>query len=741
MRHWKLALVAVLVLVVVAVYPALVGALAARSLSRRVFAQTGLTMSIERARAGLMRLTFDGLKLSDPKHQDLNSVQISVAKMVVPFSALWGSGVVQVEAPALTAKSISDVKKLRRDAKPQAQPTATKARASRAYPSVTFIRGHIQIGDANERGLRAEDVEGQLVPGEHATVSFSSLEGDVASLLGASSAGGFGAKSLKLRVALEGLRPQGVPSVWVQDGYVQALPTLGLTGITGQVIPGAANKPGGDQDITLEFHGSYGGSRERLWTAAGGFTLASAWQNSKGALALRAERFTLDKIKDVLPPTVSNPEATSVAGALNVSLASGVVSVDGTLAITNLAIFHAALASAPVQGLSASVAIDGSFDTRSGVLEVKHIEGHLKDLAAKLSGRLQLAEGSYTFEDGRTWPWLPKIELTLEVPKLPCQQVLASFPQALIPKLQGFSLKGVFEANLQTKIDYADLESLVLDGKVGIDGCKVVAAPAAVADLADGDVPLTQIVQVPPNWDERGTEPQELLFVVGADSADFVPINEVSPHLINSFLTTEDSAFFKHRGFATREFRTALKRNLERGRFRQGASSITMQMVKNLLLSHEKTLSRKLQELFLVWYLEQILSKERILELYLNAIEFGPRIYGIGPAARHYFGKSASDLNPVEAAFFSSILPSPKRRYVHYCHGAVSTSGDKHIKRILSRMRERDRLTDEELTLALATPLAFDLTERGASERQCLEWITRITATPRAEPEVLEDVE
>src|SRR4030095_3467548 len=134
--------------------------------------------------------------------------------------------------------------------------------------------------------------------------------------------------------------------------------------------------------------------------------------------------------------------------------------------------------------------------------------------------------------------------------------------------------------------------------------------------------------------------------------------------LTASILTTEDNGFFKHRGWVSSEFRNALKRNLQRGGFRGGASSITMQMVKNVLLTQEKTLSRKLQELFLVWYLEQELPKERILELYLHAIEFGPRIYGIGAASRHYFGKKPGELNPIEGAFFSSILPSPKRRYV-----------------------------------------------------------------------------
>src|SRR6185436_19858878 len=144
------------------------------------------------------------------------------------------------------------------------------------------------------------------------------------------------------------------------------------------------------------------------------------------------------------------------------------------------------------------------------------------------------------------------------------------------------------------------------------------------------------------------------------------------------------------------------RRNLQRGGFRLGASSITMQMTKNVLLTREKTLSRKLQELFLVWYIEQTLSKERILELYFNAIEFGPRIYGIGAAARHYFGKNPAELTPLEAAFFSSILPSPKRRYIQYCHGTLTNQWDKYVHRILAKVHERGRIDDE--TYAAAAP-------------------------------------
>jgi membrane peptidoglycan carboxypeptidase len=225
-----------------------------------------------------------------------------------------------------------------------------------------------------------------------------------------------------------------------------------------------------------------------------------------------------------------------------------------------------------------------------------------------------------------------------------------------------------------------------------------------------------------------------MTFYAGPENPEWVPYTEISPHLINSIMTTEDSGFFKHKGFIPSEFRTALQANLQKGYFRVGASSITMQMVKNVLLSREKTLSRKLQELFLTWYIEHHLTKERILEIYFNVIEFGPGIYGIGRAARHYFGKTAKDLEPQEAAFFSSILPSPKRRYVQYCHanGLLDPKWDAYIKRIMRRSHERGRLSDEEYEKALATPLKFDRAE-ALPEKECLAFVKRIT-TPLGAP-------
>jgi membrane peptidoglycan carboxypeptidase len=195
--------------------------------------------------------------------------------------------------------------------------------------------------------------------------------------------------------------------------------------------------------------------------------------------------------------------------------------------------------------------------------------------------------------------------------------------------------------------------------------------------------------------------------------------------------TTEDGGFFHHRGFIPSGFRSALVRNLKQGAFSLGASTITMQMVKNALLARNKTLARKLQELFLTWYVESRLTKQRIMEVYLNVIEFGPFLYGIGPAARRYFGKPASTLTALEAAFFASILPSPKRRYVQYCKGALTPDWDKYVRRILAKMHERGRITDEEYEVYQVAELKFSRDE-FPGEKECYGQIAAAKAAGAA---------
>jgi monofunctional biosynthetic peptidoglycan transglycosylase len=121
----------------------------------------------------------------------------------------------------------------------------------------------------------------------------------------------------------------------------------------------------------------------------------------------------------------------------------------------------------------------------------------------------------------------------------------------------------------------------------------------------------------------------------------------------------EDARFYEHEGVDYEEMSEAVKRNLEHGRWARGASTITQQLAKNLYLSTEKSLIRKLKEYFLALRLDEALSKNRIFHLYLNVIEFGPGIFGVEAAARHYFGKSVGQLSLEEIVRLTAVIPKP----------------------------------------------------------------------------------
>jgi monofunctional biosynthetic peptidoglycan transglycosylase len=139
----------------------------------------------------------------------------------------------------------------------------------------------------------------------------------------------------------------------------------------------------------------------------------------------------------------------------------------------------------------------------------------------------------------------------------------------------------------------------------------------------------------------------------------WVPYERISPNLVRAVLAGEDSRFFDHEGFDWEEMRKALEKDWNEGKFSRGASTISQQLAKNLFLSTSKNPLRKLHEALITWEMEKILGKRRILELYLNVIEWGNGIYGAEAAARNYFNTSASSLSQDQAAFLSAIIPGP----------------------------------------------------------------------------------
>ncbi len=165
----------------------------------------------------------------------------------------------------------------------------------------------------------------------------------------------------------------------------------------------------------------------------------------------------------------------------------------------------------------------------------------------------------------------------------------------------------------------------------------------------------------------------------------WVPYERISPNLRHAVLVAEDDAFFSHSGLDWGEIRESAKRNWEAGRVVRGGSTITQQLAKNLWLGTSRSPLRKLEEVILALRLERTLGKRRIFELYLNSIEWGDGVYGAEAAARRWFGRSASSLNPEQGVRLAAVIINPRR----YSPVDPSRRIDRRIRMIASRLRRR----------------------------------------------------
>lgn len=177
----------------------------------------------------------------------------------------------------------------------------------------------------------------------------------------------------------------------------------------------------------------------------------------------------------------------------------------------------------------------------------------------------------------------------------------------------------------------------------------------------------------------------------GPKTEDWVSLLNLPPHTPEAFVTLEDPSFLRHKGVLVPSLRVALEQNLEKGEFFRGGSTITQQLAKNLWLKRHKTLGRKAEEALLTWALESCLSKEAILELYLNVVEFGPDTYGVGPGTKYRFGKKTSELLPLESFYLANSLPNPRT------HLAPDKGGLKQAERVMASLAKRGLLSQHML--------------------------------------------
>ena len=207
---------------------------------------------------------------------------------------------------------------------------------------------------------------------------------------------------------------------------------------------------------------------------------------------------------------------------------------------------------------------------------------------------------------------------------------------------------------------------------------------------------------------------------VSPGAPNFIALGEVPPLFVRALLIAEDAAFWGHPGIDLTELPKAIAINIAKGESARGGSTITQQLAKNLFLTRERSLQRKLRELSYAFLLESTIGKARILEIYLNIIEWGPGLYGLRPAARYYFEKDPQELTPREIAFLVTLIPGPIK-YQRSIQGGVMRSGfESMVNTLLVRMRSVDAISEDEYQEALVQPLnirgALSFDEPSADE-------------------------
>jgi hypothetical protein len=236
--------------------------------------------------------------------------------------------------------------------------------------------------------------------------------------------------------------------------------------------------------------------------------------------------------------------------------------------------------------------------------------------------------------------------------EISAQDVFDSFPRGLFTSLEGIKVSGKMNYHLDFFLDTKLPDSVKLESSL-------TAMQFKIDDWGKTDLSKinSQFVYVPY---EEGKAQRSI--IVGPNNPNFVPIDQVSPYLKNAILTAEDPSFFQHKGFVIQAIRASIATNFKEKAFKRGGSTISMQLVKNVYLGREKTLARKVEEMLIVWIIEQnrIVTKERMFEVYLNIIEWGRDIYGINEAAHYYFLKKPSELSLGESIYLASIIPRPK---------------------------------------------------------------------------------
>ncbi len=298
------------------------------------------------------------------------------------------------------------------------------------------------------------------------------------------------------------------------------------------------------------------------------------------------------------------------------------------------------------------------------------------------------------------------LQLKLGTGTFPAQQLFDALPDGLFTNLKGIKTNGTIDFGLDFRVRISKPDSIYLSPNFITKGFGIAQYGyrnfSAINDTFSHDV-----------YDE-GYYIRTIH--LGTSNKGYKTLNQISPFIINAIITSEDGGFFYNNGFDIDAFKYAISENLKQKRFVRGGSTITMQLIKNLYLNKNKNLFRKAEEYLIVWLMgsQGIVSKERMLEIYLNIIEWGPNIYGVNEACHYYFKRNPSEVTLDEAIFLSSVIPRPKKfKYLFEPDGNLKSFMEADFNFVANKMLLRGMISEEQFN-----SLKYNVELKGNAKEQ-----------------------
>ncbi|MBT9555848.1 MAG: transglycosylase domain-containing protein [Myxococcales bacterium] len=467
---------------------------------------------------------------------------------------------------------------------------------------------------------------------------------------------------------------------------VRAVSAVGLTGEAHGHAFGLARAlllrtgQGEGGDLVVSATGEFGplGSQSDAWMDAR-VTLTSSGRPRNASVALTGVGSRLDPTG--VTRVLAIPESSRADLFLDVDFETGDrVTATGQVAVRALELSHWRIAKGPVGPIEGRADLAFAWDRRAGTASARVTNARIGNATGSVSLDLEKLQGT------------PRFQVSVTVPDQDCQSLADAVPRALLETTGRLDVTGRATLEARLDVDLEDPENLTFETRGSLSDCTIASLGMSV----DGKLAsLSRRFKFEPvvNGEPVGAK-------VGPGTRNWVSMRKIPRFIVEAAMGTEDGGFYKHGGLKESLIRGALKLNFKHRRYVYGGSTITQQLVKNLFLTRTKNIARKFEEAVIATAVERSLSKERILELYLNCIEYGPKIWGIKKAARAYFGKEVEDLAAAEGLFLMAIKPYPVHAYYVARDGQWNERWVERMRGVFEKMVRRGYVSREEMDAA-----------------------------------------